>query len=350
MTVSVSVVIPTFNRPALVQEAVESVLAQRGDAEFEIIVVDDGSTHDVKGALERRRDRIRYVRQQNAGLNAARNHALRLAAGEYIALLDDDDVWLPFKTSLQLAALAKFPQAGFVHSNFYIWKPAAGVRRADGVRSWFPRPFAWDEMYRDSTDVHVDQHTAEDLSCSSVKAYYGDSYYWALFAPMVLPSAAIIRRSALDELRFPEFDSTCGDWEFFARLSRRCGGVFISQETTLNRSHEDPWRLTRVESSIQLTRRIDFIRRLWRSDADFMRIHGREVDATEAQCLRKLAKRQLVRGEAGAARRTLAELRQLGFAASKASDYVLAGLAWAPFSASLAGALRGLKNVRRQVP
>lgn len=340
MKPSISVIIPTFNRPRLVQEAIESVRSQRAAADFNVIVIDDGSTRDTEEALRRYRDEIRYVRQENRGLNAARNHALRLARGEYIALLDDDDVWLPFKTSVQLAALARFPQAAFVHSNFCIWKPETNERRPDGIRSWFPRPFAWDEMYSDRTDVACDAPEA-----SHVQAYFGDTYRWALYAPMVLPSAAIIRRAALDDdLRFPEFDSTCGDWDFFARLSHRHGGVFLPLETTLNRSHEDPWRLTRIEGSIQLRRRIALIRRLWRADPEFMSTYRVEVDRTEADCLRKLAKRLLLNADSAGARGALGELRRLGPMMRQARDLLLWALAFAPFPGGVAGLLRSMRT------
>ena len=73
--------------------------------------------------------------------------------GEYVAFLDDDDVWLPFKTGMELKALSLFPQAAFVHSNFYIWKPGSDMKTPDGIRTWFPRPYSWNEMYDVSTDL-----------------------------------------------------------------------------------------------------------------------------------------------------------------------------------------------------
>lgn len=343
MSHTVSVIIPTFNRHQLVQEAIDSVLGQRGGARFEIIVVDDGSTAETAEALRKYGDRIRYVRQDNAGLNAARNHALRLATGEYVALLDDDDVWLPFKTSLELAALEAFPHAGFVHSNFYIWKPG-GARRPDGLRTWFPRPYEWHELYPRRVDFQVADAADIGLEKPGSTAYYGDTYYWALFAPMVLPSAAIFRRAALDDLRFPEFDSTCGDWEFFARLSHRHGGVFVPEETTLNRSHEDTWRLTRTDGSVQLRRRVAFVRRLWRQDPEFMQAHRTEVAATEARWLRQLARRQFLNGDSAAACAALDEIKMLSPAQSRRQDLLIGLLARMPFSRQVAIALRQLRS------
>ncbi|HOV86036.1 MAG TPA: glycosyltransferase [Syntrophobacteraceae bacterium] len=105
----VSVVIPTYNRAAFVEEAVRSVLAQRGGVSFEIIVVDDGSTDDTRERLSRLGSGLRTVCQDNRGVASARNAGLALARGEWIAFLDSDDLWLPQKLVKQLEFLADSP-------------------------------------------------------------------------------------------------------------------------------------------------------------------------------------------------------------------------------------------------
>ncbi|MCX7013771.1 MAG: glycosyltransferase family A protein [Candidatus Sumerlaeota bacterium] len=90
----VSVVIPTYNRFRWVPEAIDSVLAQTFK-DFEVIVVDDGSTDNTRETLLRYGDRIRYLHQDNAGVSAARNRGILEARGEWITFLDSDDVWLP---------------------------------------------------------------------------------------------------------------------------------------------------------------------------------------------------------------------------------------------------------------
>src|SRR5690606_40525091 len=112
----VSVIIPTFNRAGMVQQAIASVLAQTF-ASFECIVVDDGSSDDTRTVLQPLVDagRIRYVHQANAGLSAARNHGLRLARGAYISFLDDDDLYEPHKLARQVAYLDANPEAMLVH-------------------------------------------------------------------------------------------------------------------------------------------------------------------------------------------------------------------------------------------
>jgi len=103
-----SAVIPTYNRRTHVLRAIDSVLAQTAPVD-EIIVVDDGSTDGTSDAIRNRfGGRVAVLGQKNSGVSAARNHGIREARGEWIALLDSDDVWLPTKIERQLEALATF--------------------------------------------------------------------------------------------------------------------------------------------------------------------------------------------------------------------------------------------------
>ena len=111
---TVSVVIPSYNSARFVREAVDSALAQTL-APLEVIVVDDGSTDDTAAALEPRSDRIRLIRQENAGVSAARNAGIRSARGTLIAFLDADDVWLPEKLERQTPLHEQDPQIGLTH-------------------------------------------------------------------------------------------------------------------------------------------------------------------------------------------------------------------------------------------
>ena len=100
----VSVVIPTFNRSALVVRAVQNVIDQTY-ANTEIIVVDDGSTDDTARRLEHYQDRITVIRQKNAGPSAARNRGIEIARGEIVAFQDSDDIWVPHKLERQVHLL-----------------------------------------------------------------------------------------------------------------------------------------------------------------------------------------------------------------------------------------------------
>lgn len=111
----VSVVIPTFNCERFIGRTVDSALRQTY-RDFEIIVVDDGSTDGTQAVLAQYGDALRYIRQANQGASAARNAALSTATGEYLAYLDADDVWDPQKLARQVTYLDANPACGFVHT------------------------------------------------------------------------------------------------------------------------------------------------------------------------------------------------------------------------------------------
>ncbi len=100
----VSIVIPTFNRAHLIGETLDSVLAQTYH-DWEIIVVDDGSTDNTAAVIACYGTAVHYIRQPNAGQGAARNTGIRAACGDYIAFLDSDDLWLPDKLDRQMQVL-----------------------------------------------------------------------------------------------------------------------------------------------------------------------------------------------------------------------------------------------------
>ena len=118
---TVSVIVPTFNRSKLVVNAIQSVLCQTYQ-DYEIIVVDDGSTDDTEEALRPYMDRIRYVYQENLGASAAQNKGVQLARGKWISILASDDLWLPTKLEAQLNAVASLGKdfgACFTNCDFF---------------------------------------------------------------------------------------------------------------------------------------------------------------------------------------------------------------------------------------
>lgn len=120
----VSVIMPTYNTAAYVQEAIDSVLAQDYPAK-ELIVVDDGSSDDTVERVAAYGHRVRLITQRNQGSAVARNRALEAARGEYIAFLDSDDVWLPGKLTTQIDHLESHPDIGLVYSRWQVWRPDA---------------------------------------------------------------------------------------------------------------------------------------------------------------------------------------------------------------------------------
>ena len=124
----VSVVIATYNRRELVRQSVKSVLAQsfRG---FEIIVIDDGSTDGTTEALQREFPGVRVVRQDNAERSAAFNHGTRIARGQYVAFLADDDLFEPWHLEQFAVAWRNSPDAPIFASRAWLWDPDTGRRK-----------------------------------------------------------------------------------------------------------------------------------------------------------------------------------------------------------------------------
>jgi glycosyltransferase involved in cell wall biosynthesis len=108
-----SVIIPTYNRAALLREAVESVFAQTF-TDYEVIVVDDGSVDTTSAVVASYGDRVRVYRQGNSGPGAARNLGIQNAVGEYVAFLDSDDLWFPWTLASYQSAIEGCDKPGFI--------------------------------------------------------------------------------------------------------------------------------------------------------------------------------------------------------------------------------------------
>jgi glycosyltransferase involved in cell wall biosynthesis len=114
-----SVIIPSYNRFRRLCSAIDSVLSQ-SFRDFELIVVDDGSTDDTPVIQEKYGNRIRYLRQQQQGVSSARNNGISHASSPYIALLDSDDIWLPEKLAAQVEFIRRHPGI-LIHQTDEIW-------------------------------------------------------------------------------------------------------------------------------------------------------------------------------------------------------------------------------------
>lgn len=182
----VSVIIPTFNRGWILGEAVASVLNQ-DYAAFELIVVDDGSSDETAQILQRLPDRIRVLTQKNRGVSAARNRGVAAAAGDLIAFLDSDDLWLPGKLRFQVDFFRNNPQA-LVCQTEEIWV-RKGVRVNPGKRHRKPSGM----IFRPS--LHL---------C------------------LVSPSAVMMRRRLFERVGlFDETLPACEDYDLWLRVSCR---------------------------------------------------------------------------------------------------------------------------------
>lgn len=135
----ISIVLPTYNRVRFVGEAIESALAQTW-TNLEVLVVDDGSrdsTPRVLADYASRDGRVRAFRQANQGVSAARNFALSQARGEWIAFLDSDDIWHPWKLSLQLRVASRFPEVGMLWTNMDAIRPDKTPHQANYLKRMY---------------------------------------------------------------------------------------------------------------------------------------------------------------------------------------------------------------------
>src|SRR5438045_2859412 len=117
MALTISVIIPTYNRASLVPRAVASALANVGPGD-EVIVVDDGSADGTREALAPYLDRIRLLEGRHAGAGAARNFGIAAARGDIVAFLDSDDEWRPHKLTMQRALFEARPDVLFCFTDF----------------------------------------------------------------------------------------------------------------------------------------------------------------------------------------------------------------------------------------
>lgn len=147
----ITVIIPTYNRAKLLKRAIESVFNQTFK-DFELIVVDDGSTDNTKEVVSEYKE-VKYVYQENSG-GAARpkNTGIKMAQGEYVAILDSDDEWLPTKLEKQVKFLEEHPEIDVVGCNILI--NGKTKYRIPKYQNLFERMLVTDDMGTGSAIVY----------------------------------------------------------------------------------------------------------------------------------------------------------------------------------------------------
>ncbi len=185
---TVSVIIPTYNRAHLIREALESVFSQTY-RDYEVIVVDDGSTDNTREILASYRDRIHIVWQENQGISAARNRGILLARGKYLAFLDSDDRWLPEKLERQVSYLDQNSYMGLVSS--HLWRYEIGKEKE---RERVPRSI-------------------------------GRSFGELVTGPNFIDTSTVVIRKRCIEVvgNFDESMPAAEDWELWVRIAKRFG-------------------------------------------------------------------------------------------------------------------------------
>ena len=219
---TVSVVIPTYNRAGTVVQAVRSVLAQRYE-DLELIVVDDGSTDDTARRLAAIPDgRLRYISGRHAGVSAARNLGVRHATGRFLSFLDSDDRWDPDKLAYEVDVLVGRPEVVAVFSDLE-------KRHGDEVFPSFMRQTAvFSRRLIGETPGAVHLLDPRDLRLCLLQEV------------PIKPSALTLRRSAFDRVGgFDEAWSSAEDWELLLRLAHTHRFAYIDRPLAVLHISED---------------------------------------------------------------------------------------------------------------
>ena len=201
----ISVIIPTYNRAGLLIEAVSSVLDQTY-SNFELIIVDDGSTDKTEDRFGFSKPPVRYIRQEHQGVSAARNRGIVEAKGAYIAFLDSDDYWLKNKLAVQV---------DFLKSN-------SEILICQTEERWIRK------------EKRVNPRTRH------VKPS-GQIFDRSLELCVVSPSSVMMHREFFQIVGiFDERLPACEDYDLWLRAAYRINIPLISQELTVKRGgHED---------------------------------------------------------------------------------------------------------------
>ncbi|MFC1562795.1 glycosyltransferase [candidate division KSB1 bacterium] len=201
----VSVIIPTYNRFSFLNESIESVLSQTF-TNFELIIVDDGSTDETLKAQEIYGNSIKYIFQENKGVSCARNRGIAVSKGEYICFLDSDDLWKNGKLEIQI---------DFMDKNKYYY-----VCYTDEV--WIRK------------GVRVNPRKKH-------KKYGGMIYDKCLPLCIISPSSVMLRREIFNKVGlFDENLPACEDYDMWLRITKDYPVFFIEKELIIKRGgHSD---------------------------------------------------------------------------------------------------------------
>jgi glycosyltransferase involved in cell wall biosynthesis len=222
----VSVIIPTYNRGYCVERAIDSALGQT-HPEVEVVVIDDGSTDGTRDLMTTRYagdSRVVYHYQTNKGIAGARNTGLGRATGDFIALLDSDDEWMPWKIEIQLACMRAHPEVGMTWTDMAAIDPdgtvlsPAFLREMYSAYTWFP---TFESLFSGTQALDKVSRLALDVAPGR-SFYHGDIGWQMLMGNMVHTSTVLLTRERAmavkafrEELRFAG-----EDYEFHLRTCR----------------------------------------------------------------------------------------------------------------------------------
>jgi glycosyltransferase involved in cell wall biosynthesis len=214
----VDVILPAYNGARVIREALDSAVAQ-DRVSCRIIVVDDGSTDDTVRVVRSYGPRIALQSQANKGVSGARNTGLGLGEAPYVALLDQDDVWLPGKLTRQVDLLEAHGEAGLVFTDMTLFQDDGQVLE-DGFLRATPA-YAALERRAIGRDAHL-------LSMRAAEAVTRYNF--------ISPSTVLLRRRAIEGVGgFDERLRLCDDAECWMRLLRTWRAIVIEERLVRSR-------------------------------------------------------------------------------------------------------------------
>jgi len=232
----VSVIVPTFNRGYCIGRALDSAVGQTYE-NLEVIVVDDGSTDDTKGIIAKNYShdaRVKYFYWENHGVTAARNQGIRLSQGEYVAFLDSDDTWEPWKLELQVNCLAHFPELGMIWSDMEAADPDGAIINKNYLRTMYSA-YQWftnDQLFTRSYPLGDVVPTISSVA-DGHRLLIGDIFAKMVMGNLVHTSTVVIKREWLDKVGgFNEEMRFNGeDYDLYLRVSKQGPVGFVNMAT-----------------------------------------------------------------------------------------------------------------------
>lgn len=222
----VSVALVVYNGSKDVSAAIDSVLAQTYRP-LELVVVDDGSTDGTWDLLQRYGNRIVAVRQPNGGLPSARNTAMKHARGEFIALMDHDDICMPERVAVQVAFLQQHPEVGLCCSDFSAFNDQGPIE-ASHISTYYSQCNAANggvaALYPEAGSFDITGLVpTSDSGPRQVPYFKGDVYDSLVFGNFVHPPTVMVRAAvARTAGPFDPLARTSCDWDWNVRVSRLC--------------------------------------------------------------------------------------------------------------------------------
>ena len=225
----VSAIIPTYNRALRCKAAVESVLSQT-HGNVEVVVVDDGSGDNTRDVICGMDKRVKYIYQSNGGVSAARNTGLKAAAGDYIAFLDSDDSWLPWKLEAQLNALWAFPDAGMVWTDMLAVDENGASLHESYLRLMYDAYTYFDRETHFKGNKNLADVWADCPSWyAKKKCYSGNIFSWMFMGNLVHTSTALLRRDRQKKVGLFDVDliKSGEDYDYHFRTCREGDVAYI---------------------------------------------------------------------------------------------------------------------------